>query len=361
MSIYALIIAGGVGARFWPRSRERSPKQLLQILGEGTMIQNTVARLHPIVPIENVLIVTNALQAEEVQRQLPGIPPENVLVEPVGRNTAPAVALGAEILGKRHGDVPMIVLPSDHIIHDVEEFHRVLGKAVEVAQAKQGLVTIGIKPTRPETGYGYIQLNMEGAGQDDELNGACPVKTFAEKPNLATAEKFLASGDFVWNSGMFIWTVRTVLSSIAEFLPDISEEMRRVSAAIDTDKFHSALEMAYREMRGISIDYGIMEQASNRFVIPADFGWNDLGSWDEVYRLHEKDADGNAVDGEAIVLDAANCHIVTSDRRIVAAIGVEDVSIIDTDDAVLVFKHGRSQNVKEIVDYLRKRNKNEFL
>jgi len=361
MSNYALIIAGGVGARFWPRSRQHTPKQLLQIIGEGTMIQNTVARLNPFVPVENILIITNALQADEVHRQLPAIPQENIVIEPHGRNTAPAVALGAEIMKKRYGDVPMIVLPSDHIIHDVQYFHEVLRNAVQVAQEHRGLVTIGINPTRPETGYGYIQMDMVAASQKLEKLAAFPVRTFAEKPNLSTAERFLESGDFVWNSGMFIWTVGTVLSSIAEFLPDISDEMHRLSPAIDTPKFASALDMAYREMRGISIDYGIMEKASNRYVIPADFGWNDLGSWDEVFRLAPKDEHGNSIAGEVVVHDSYHCQISTTPNRIVGVIGMEDCSIIDTDDAVLVYRHGRSQDVKEIVDYLRKRNMNTFL
>ncbi|MAT38513.1 MAG: mannose-1-phosphate guanylyltransferase [Ectothiorhodospiraceae bacterium] len=360
MDIHALIIAGGVGARFWPRSRERSPKQLLRILGEGTMIQNTVARLNPIVPEQNILIITNALQADEVQRQLPQIPPENIIIEPAGRNTAPAVALGAEILTKRHGDAKMIVLPSDHIIHDVKEFHNVLDRAVRLADEQDGLVTIGIKPTHPETGYGYIQFDNDESEERD-LHGGHPVKTFAEKPNLATAEKFLASGDFVWNSGMFIWKASTVRRSIAEFLPDISDEIQRLHGSVDTDRFYHDLEVAYREMRGISIDYGIMEKAENRYVIPADFGWNDLGSWDEVYRLKEKDGTGIAEEGTVISIDVNNAHLVAGEGRVLAAIGVEDVSIIDTNDSVLVFKHGHSQTVKEVVDYLRKNNMSDYL
>lgn len=354
METYALIIAGGVGARFWPRSREHSPKQLLEIIGKGTMIQNTVFRLDPIVPKERVLIVTNAAQEQEIRRQLPQIPAGNILVEPAGRNTAPAIALGAEVLRRRTDDCVMIVLPADHIVHDVASFQETLLSAVRVAEESRGLVTIGIRPTRPETGYGYIQYD-DHAESPYLADGARPVVTFAEKPNLATARRFLESGDFLWNSGMFIWRASTILGHIADQLPDLAEEMHRVGLAVDTPDFPHALDVAYREMKAISIDYGVMERATDRYVLPADFGWNDLGSWDEVYRIFPKDEEGNATVGEIVLKDVKNCHITTSASRVVAAVGVEDLLIIDTDDAVLVCRRGRSQDVKEVVDQLRKR------
>ena len=361
MDAFALIIAGGVGARFWPRSREHSPKQLLEIIGNGTMIQNTVYRLDPIVPKERILIVTSAQQAEQVRKQLPQIPAENIIVEPFGRNTAPAIGLGAQIIKKRFGEGIMLVLPADHLVHDISAFQETLKLAIDAAEESRGFGTIGVTPTRPETGYGYIQYNRLASEAQPGGKGAFPVVTFAEKPNLETAHRFLESGDFVWNSGMFIWRVSTILNGIAEHLPELSEELQRVDESIDTPDFPRALELAYSEMMPISIDYGVMEHADNRFVVPADFGWNDLGSWDEVARLFPKDELDNALVGEVFIRDVRNCHLSTSGDRVVAAIGVEDLIVIDTEDAVLICRKGRSQEVKEVVDFLRRKNMNGYL
>ncbi|MFA6233777.1 MAG: mannose-1-phosphate guanylyltransferase [Bacteroidota bacterium] len=361
MDVYALIIAGGVGARFWPRSREHSPKQLLEIIGSGTMIQNTVYRLDPIVPRENILVVTSAQQAGEVRRQLPGIPAENILVEPFGRNTAPAIGLGAQILHKRVGEAMMVVLPADHLVHDITAFQETLRNAIAVADESHGFVTIGVTPTRPETGYGYIQFQKDEKNRPYAAHQGYSVVTFAEKPNLETARRFLESGDFVWNSGMFIWRVTTILNGIVDYLPELADELDKLEEAIDTPDFPKALERTYSEMRPISIDYAVMEKAKNRYLIPADFGWNDLGSWDEVARLFPKDESDNAVTGRVFLRDVRNCHVSTTGKRIAAAIGVEDLIIIDTDDAVLVCHKGRSQEVKEIVDYLRKKGLTKYL
>lgn len=361
MDAYALIIAGGVGARFWPRSREHSPKQLLEIIGKGTMIQNTVYRLDPIVPHDRILIVTNAQQADEVRRQLPQVPAENIIIEPFGRNTAPAIGLGAEVLRKRVGDAVMVVLPADHLVHDIAAFQETLNNAINVATESRGFVTVGVTPTRPETGYGYIQFHKSDKNRSYEKENAYQVVTFAEKPNLETAQRFLESGDFVWNSGMFIWRVSTILNGIAEHLPELAEELGRLDEHIDTEKFDDALERAYGEMRPISIDYGVMEKADHRYVIPADFGWNDLGSWDEVARIFPKNDDGNAVSGNTFISDVRNCHVSATGERFVAAIGVEDLIIIDTEDAVLVCRKGRSQDVKEVVDHFRRKGLSQYL
>lgn len=361
MDTYALIIAGGVGARFWPRSRGHTPKQLLEIIGHGTMIQNTVYRLDPIIPRERILIVTSAQQAEEVERQLPQIPTENIIVEPFGRNTAPAIGLGAEILKKRVGDAVMVVLPADHLVHDITSFQETLQNAISVADESRGFVTVGVTPTRPETGYGYIQYHRSDEHRAYADQDAYRVVTFAEKPNVETANRFLESGDFVWNSGMFIWRVSTILNGIADHLPELAEELDRLEEHIDTDGFSEALEDAYGEMRPISVDYGVMEKAEDRYVIPADFGWNDLGSWDEVERIFPKDEDGNAVEKEMFLKNVRNCHISSANGRFVAAIGVEDLIIIDTDDAVLVCRKGQSQAVKEVVDFLRKKGLTQYL
>jgi len=361
MEVFALIIAGGVGARFWPRSREHSPKQLLEIIGRGSMLQNTIYRLDPVVPQKNVLVVTNSLQEVEVRKQLPHIPQENILIEPVGRNTAPAVTFGAEILRARHGDCIMIVLPADHLVHDITEFQDTILRAIQVAELSNGLVTIGINPSRPETGYGYIQYLDRSASNQFSTIGAYPVVTFAEKPNRETAQRFLESGDFLWNSGMFIWKVSSLLSQVAEFLPDISDSFHSLRAYIDQPNFEKKLEIAYKKMESISIDFGVMEKSANRYILPSDFGWNDLGSWDEVYRILPKDEDGNAIEGNVFFLDTKNCHIATTPKRYVGVIGVTDLTIIDTDDALLVYKRGSAQAVKEVVESLRKNSKTKFL
>lgn len=361
MDVYALIIAGGVGARFWPRSREHSPKQLLEIIGSGTMIQNTVYRLDPIVPRENILVVTGASQADEIRRQLPQVPPENIIVEPVGRNTAPAIGLGAQILRKRAGEAMMVVLPADHLVHDIAAFQDTLRKAIAVADVSRGFVTIGVTPSRPETGYGYIQFHRDEHDRPHATNDGYQVVTFAEKPNLETAQLFLESGDFVWNSGMFIWRVSTILNGIVDHLPELADELQKLDEAIDTPEWPRALQQAYSEMRPISIDYGIMEKAQNRFVIPADFGWNDLGSWDEVARLFPKDEQDNAVSDGVFLRDVRNSHISASEGRFTAIIGVEDLIVIDTDDALLICRKGRSQEVKEVVDHLRKKGLAQYL
>jgi len=361
MDAYALIIAGGVGARFWPRSRQHTPKQLLEIIGNGTMIQNTVYRLDPIIPHERIFIITNAAQADEMRRQLPRIPAENIIIEPFGRNTAPAIGLGAEILRKRVEEAIMLVLPSDHLIHDIEAFQATLLDAISLAEQSRGYVTIGVRPTRPETGYGYIQFDQH---EHDRVYGkmnAYSVVTFAEKPNLETAKRFLESGDFVWNSGMFVWRVSTILNGIAENLPDLAEELHRLYEHLDTDDFPQALERAWSEMRPVSVDYGVMEKVEHRFVIPSEFGWNDLGSWDEVTRIFPKDENDNATDGSVLLRNVRNSHVSAGKGRFVAAINVEDVIIIDTDNAVLVCRKGHSQDVKEVVDYLRKKRLTQYL
>ncbi len=361
MDIFAVIMAGGVGARFWPRSRERSPKQLLEIIGNGTMIQNTAYRLDPLVAKERILVITNRHQAAEVQRQLPQVREENIVVEPYGRNTAPAIALAAQIMCRRHGDAVMIALPADHIVHDIRAFHAVLEKAIRVAEQSNGLVTIGITPTHPETGYGYIQYRDEAKDNPYHAQGVYRVKTFAEKPNLETARHFLESGDFVWNSGMFIWKCSAILEAMARHMPEVHDEIRRLAPAIDTDAFPEALESAYHEIRGISIDYGVMEKATNTYVIPGEFGWSDLGSWDEVFRMHPKDEQGNTLLGTVFSKENRNCYISGPKEKIIAAIGCGDLIVIDTADALLICRAGRSQEVKEVVDHLRRKQMNDYL
>lgn len=359
--VYAVIMAGGVGSRFWPRSRERSPKQLLEIIQGGTMIQDTVKRVGKLVPPEQIFIVTNKLQVEEITRQLPGIPVSNILVEPVGRNTAPCVGLAALRIQSINPEGVMVALPADHLIRNEEEFLRVLRIAIRIAEEREALVTIGINPTHPETGYGYIQCSDEdGQFNPYKSEGAFRVKTFAEKPNYETAIKFLQSGDFLWNSGMFAWKAKTVLQEIQTHLPELAEQLHAIKISLNTEKYQSVLETAYGLIRGISIDYGVMEKAGNVFVVKGDFGWSDVGSWDEVVRLSKSDEKGCIHRGNVITIDSKG-NFIDAGKKIVAAIGIENLIVISTDDALLICEKGRSQEVKEIVDYIRRKQMNEYL
>jgi len=358
---FAVIMAGGVGTRFWPRSRERSPKQFLEILGQGTLIENALARIQPLVEPQNAFVVTNKLQAEALRKLVPTLAKENILAEPLGRNTAACVGLAALWVHRLDPNGVMVVSPADHIVQDTEEFLRILKLAVQVAQEKDALVTIGIKPTHPETGYGYIQ----SAEVDDDNNayrsqGVYRVKTFAEKPNLETAERFLKSGDFFWNSGIFIWKANVILREIELHLPELHEQLQNIRQSIGTGAYEQTLEHAYRIIRSISIDYGVMEKAGNVYVVKGDFGWSDVGSWDEVVRLTPRDSDGNSLRGRTVIHDSKN-NFIDAGARLVATIGVEDLIIVTTDDAVIVCKKGRSQDVKEVVDFIRRKQMNEYL
>ncbi len=358
--VYAVIMAGGIGSRFWPKSREKSPKQLLEIVGEGTMIQNTVKRISDLVPAKQTYVVTTRPQKTGIAKQLPQIPAENIIVEPIGRNTAPCIGLAALFVRRLNPAGIMVVLPADHIIQDEDEFRRVLENAVSVARNSSSLVTIGIRPTRPETGYGYIQYLDDPAQSRFAGLGAFKVKTFAEKPNLAIAEKFVQSGDFLWNSGMFIWKAGVILDELRKSVPDLCDQLSNVEPSIGTALFEQNLEHAYGVIRGISIDYGVMEKADHVFVMKGDFGWSDVGSWDEVYRLTPKDKDGNVLLGKVVTNETRNSY-VQSTQKLIATVGVDDIIVIETADAILVCRRGESQNVKEIVDYLRLKQMSELL
>lgn len=360
-NVYAVIMAGGVGTRFWPRSTEKTPKQLLEVVNKGTMIQNTVKRISDLIEPQNIIVVTNKVQKPLIAKQLPDVPAENILTEPLGRNTAPCIGLAALFVKRMDPEAVMVVLPSDHLMQDEEEFRRVLRLAIWVAYESGKLITVGIHPTRPETGYGYIQVIEEDGDKNPYYSrGVFRVKTFAEKPNLETAERFLQSGDFLWNSGMFIWRADTILHEIQQALPELYGELMKIGDAIGSGKFEHILETAYRIIRNISIDYGVMEKAREVYVLRGNFGWSDVGSWDEVYRISGKDDHGNSVNGKALLHDTKNT-LVYSGGTFVATIGVEDLIVIATENGVLVCKQGESQNVKEVVDYLRRKQMDEYL
>lgn len=360
-NVYAVIMAGGIGSRFWPKSREKTPKQLLEIFGGATMIQNTVDRIIDMIEPKNILIVTNKVQKSLVMRQLPKIPEVNLIVEPLGRNTAPCIGLAALFIERVDPEAVMVVLPADHMMQNEEEFRRVMRLAIWVAYESGKLVTIGIQPTRPETGYGYIQVVDEDNGVNPYFSrGVFNVKTFAEKPNYATAKQFLESGDFLWNSGMFIWRVGAIRREIERLLPELHGHLQVINTVIGNEQYNTTVETAYRMLRNISIDYGVMEKAENVYVIRGNFGWSDVGSWDEVYRLSGKDEQGNTVTGKTFLLDTKNT-MIQAGEKFVATIGVEDLIIVVSNDAILVCRQGKSQDVKEVVDFLRRKQFNEYL
>ncbi len=355
MKLYAVIMAGGVGSRFWPRSRAATPKQLLNIFGEKTMIQETVKRLNGLVDNNNIFVITNKIQKGKIEEQLPEVPSENIIAEPYGKNTAPCVALSAVIVNKLNPDGVILTLPADHLIFDEEKFRNTLTKAAEFAYTKDSLVTIGITPTRPETGYGYIQMNEEEVA--DRIH---KVETFAEKPNLATAKRFLKSGDFFWNSGMFVWRSDSILSELENYMPDLYSRILDVREAFGTDKFEDTLLNIYGQLKSISIDYGVMEKSKKVFLIKGDFNWNDVGSWEAVYRLSEQDKNGNVFIGDVYSENTLGSYI-RNDKKFTAVIGVENLVVIETDDALLIVNRNEAQNVKNIVDYLKMKNKSDLI
>lgn len=347
--LYTVIMAGGIGSRFWPASRQERPKQFLNVFGDATLIQNTVARMQGLVAPEQCYVVTHSRYSQQTREQLPAIPPENILAEPISRNTAPCIAYAAIKLLHHDPDATMIVLPADHVISNVAQFHRVL--EVAIAKAQDGaLVTLGITPTHPETGYGYIQYEAP-VEHDSASPRAYPVRTFAEKPDMATAERFLDSGDFLWNSGMFIWRADAILSQLQKHLPDAFAAFRPVAEAAGTPHEAEAVAEAYQKSPRISIDYGVMERAENVFVVPGSFGWSDVGDWRTVYELSGKDQLGNSLQGNVIMHDSSRCYVKTEGRLIVL-VGVHDVVVVDTEDAVLICHRESAQQVKNVVDYL---------
>ena len=355
MEIFAVIMAGGIGSRFWPRSKEKTPKQLLRIFGENTMIQDTVNRLTDIVRKENIFIVTNKIQRDEILNQLKDIPAENIIEEPFGRNTAACVGLASIIISHKVKDAVVIVLPADHIISNKELFGKTILNAVDFAFNSKGLVTIGIKPTRPETGYGYIQIN-----ETEISENISKVLTFAEKPNYATALRFLESGDFFWNSGMFIWRVDIILEEIKSFMPDLYEGLEKIRNEINSPKYNETLTNVYGMLRSVSIDYGIMEKSNKVFLTKGEFSWSDVGSWEEVYQLSPKNDDGNAINGN-VFLDGTSDSYIYSPEKFTAAIGIENLIVINTKDALLICRRDNSQDVKKVVDFLKINKLNEHL
>ena len=357
LAAHAVILAGGRGTRFWPRSRTRTPKQLLNIVGKTTMLEQTAARLAPLFVPSRQWVVTNSEQAAAVRKQMPRVPASHILAEPIGRNTAAAIGLAAahllhESLGKEN-DAIMAVLPADHYVARPAAYLKIVRAALHVAHAAGSLVVLGIPPTRPETGYGYIERTRTKALDADRVP-VFAVRQFTEKPALARAKKYMASGRYYWNAGMFFWRVSTFLGNLEKFLPKTHEALMTLAGEIGTSRYARALERAYPKLENISVDYAILENATRRasspsvFVLPAEVGWSDIGSWAAVYELLARKTGENVSTGKSFVLDAQG-NFFWSPKKFVAAIGVRDLVLVETEDALLLCPRDRAQDVGKIV------------
>jgi len=343
---YVVIMAGGIGTRFWPKSRTNYPKQFLDILGTGrTLIQSTFARYSKIVPTENIFVVTSEYYVNIVKEQLPQMNPENIVAEPFRKNTAPCIAYTAFKIHEKNPDSIMIAAPADNLIFEDDKFSGVMNKALGFVEHVNALVTIGIMPTHPNTGYGYIQhANTEAAP------GIYKVKTFTEKPNLELAKAFIKSGDFLWNSGIFTWKSKTILDAFEKLLPEIHELFAAEKEKLNTEREKEIIEDIYAQCPNISIDFGVMEKASNVYIIPANFYWSDLGTWNSAYANMEKDYFENAVVGsEVMVYDTHKCMIHVPNKKLVLLQGLEDYIIVDTEDVLMICKKEKEQEIKDYV------------
>jgi mannose-1-phosphate guanylyltransferase len=358
--MYIILMAGGVGMRFWPRSRRSMPKHLLKLMGDKSMLRLTYERIKSLTTADKILVVTNKLQMNEIIKHVPEIPKENIILEPQGRNTAPCIGLASIIMRSRiKKNEMMVVLPADHLITGEQDFCETIQIATDFAQKNECLLTIGIQPSYPETGYGYIQLGANF--YDEDRKKIYRVKTFAEKPNFETAQRFVRSGDFLWNSGMFIWSVDLILSEIEEYIPELSEQLFRIKKYIDTRDFEPVLDDAFSRTKPVSIDYGVLELSERVAVIKADFEWNDLGSWEAVYNISQKDNHGNVLNcKENIVLNSKNNYFF-SKKKLVAACDIENLVIVEMDDALLICRRDQSQNVKSIVELLSRKDMIKYL
>ncbi|HLP53213.1 MAG TPA: mannose-1-phosphate guanylyltransferase [Chitinophagales bacterium] len=342
---YVAIMAGGIGSRFWPESRTAKPKQFLDILNTGkTLIQMTYERFLTIVPKENIYVVTAESYEALVKEQLPDMADSQILKEPMRRNTAPCITYVCDKIYARDKNATVVVAASDHLILEEQRFLDVVQRCVDFVKDNTYLVTIGVKPTKPSTGYGYIQFEDDKAQEE-----FFKVKTFTEKPTLDIAKTFLESGDFLWNSGMFVWKAKTLLRAVVKYLPEIAEAFREGNKHYDTPTEAQFIQGAYSQCTNISIDYGVMEKADNVYTIPAQFGWSDIGSWDSLYEVYEHDYLGNAVSGQNVkVYDSSNNMVMVPKDKLVVLQGLEDYCVIDTGDVLLVCKRSNEQEIKQI-------------
>ncbi len=357
-NIFCLIMAGGSGTRFWPRSRTVKPKQFLNIVGDESLLQSTIKRFSTFAYTQNIFIISNQSQARVLEKQTLGLPRENLIYEPVGKNTLPCIGLAAMFAEKENPDGIMVVSPSDHLIINGELFMETVLSAVDIAQRKNGIVTIGIYPTYPATGYGYVQTGQE-------INGGkkirqFKVERFVEKPDEQRAIEYLKQGGFYWNSGLFVFKISVFLDAVKEFAPKLYTDLRKIQADMGNPTFEQTLDTIYRNVESISVDYGIMEHARNIYLVEGNFDWNDLGSWESVYQVNKKDDKGNVISGEAVIVDSENSYI-HSDNGIIALVGLDNVVVVQEGNTILVCRRDKTEDVKKVVDHLNSQNKSRFL
>ncbi len=359
MKVKAVIMAGGVGKRFWPKSREKNPKQLLPITGDGPMIKNTVNRLKTFIKPADIMIITGESFVKPIRKMVPEIPAANIIGEPAGRNTAPCIGFAAVKIKEK--DAVMMMFPSDHVISPVKRFAETLKWATVLAEETDNLITMGIKPSHGLTAYGYIKegkkFRLKDGGRKTKVKprgiDAYSVEAFVEKPDEKTAEKYVKDGSYLWNSGIFIWRKSIILDAFKNHLPDVYGKLRRIKG--------SNIKKLYPTIRKISIDYGIMEKVENRLIIAADFNWNDVGSWEALRRCFPGDKRGNIIQGNALAIDS-NDNMIFAEKDLIVTLGVRDLIVVSTDDAVIILKNGRGEEVKKVVNLLKGNRKlNKYL
>lgn len=357
---YCIIMAGGIGSRFWPLSKTSKPKQFLDILGTGkTLIQQTYERFLPFCPKENILIVTNAIYKDYVLEQLP-INPNQVLLEPARRNTAPCIAYASYKIHQTCPDANVVVAPSDHLILNIEEFNKEISKGFDFVSKNNALLTLGLKPTRPETGYGYIQVSSEK--NNSGFENLKKVKTFTEKPNAELAQIFVNSGEFFWNSGIFIWSLKAIISSFKEHLSEVGDLFEEGLPFYNTPEETNFIQKTYSECRNISIDYGIMEKANNVYVLCTDFGWSDLGTWGSLYENSEKDKKANVINGDNIfVYNSKNCIVKLLGKKIAVVDGLDNFIVVESDGMLLICRKDNEQEIRQFVSDIKLQKGDEYV
>lgn len=358
---YCVIMAGGIGSRFWPMSRTEHPKQFIDILGTGeTLIQQTVRRFEKVCPTENIYIVTNEIYKDLVLEQLPRFQPEQVVCEPARRNTAPCIAYACHKIAAKNPHANMVVAPSDHIILKEDVFADTITAALDATAKNDWLLTLGIQPSRPDTGYGYIQFDdAQSFANNDNLK---KVKTFTEKPKLEMAKQFLQSGDFLWNSGIFIWSLKSIMEAFQSFLPDVYALFQKGNNVYNTSKEAAFIEKTYAVCTNISIDYGVMEKASNVYVLASDFGWSDLGTWGSLFAIRNKNGHNNAIVGNNVLTyDTNNCVVNMPKNKLVVLQGLDNYIVVENDDILLVCRKDDEQQLRTIVNDVKVEKGDKFV
>ncbi len=360
---FALILAGGGGTRLWPKSRNKSPKQFLSLVGPDTMLQVTADRITPLVPWDRVIVVTNINYKDEILKQLPQIDPDNIIAEPEKKDTALAMLTGAIHAWNKDKEAVVINCASDHVVTDDAEFIKVVTAASTVAGSSDQLVAVGIRPTRPATGFGYIKIGTDIKRIDSKLT-LFKVDSFTEKPNAATAQAFISTGKYFWNANMYVWSAQSLIESFKKHKPDLLEKASSLQNT-SPEKFHELLPSVYQDAEAISIDYAISEKADNLVLIPGDFGWNDVGDWKVVYELGMKNLEGNVIigghDKQHTLAIKSQSNLIHTNGKLVALVGVNDMIIIDTDEILMIVPMDQSQDVKKLVERLKEEKKKEYL